>query len=180
MDVLRGSRTTGRSREELSIETMSRSSWNRYVLLPILLGAGGFGLSCGTFPDRNGEDSRVTTLGTIEVTARLIEIPEGAIFRRELYDYATVLKYEVIEVHRGDVIWDTIFVGHYNPFKPRSEAADQRVRIIGGNLHDFRTGQIHQRITPLPTFIGISMSLMSSIDFRGSKGISTGSTKTRG
>ena len=28
----------------------------------------------------------MTTKGTIEVTARLVEIPEGAIFKRELYE----------------------------------------------------------------------------------------------
>ena len=66
--------------------------------------------------------------GSIEVTARLVEIPEGAIFKRELYDYATVLKYQVLQVHRGKVEGETIFVGHYNPFKPRSEAADSKVR----------------------------------------------------
>ena len=50
-----------------------------------------------------GEDPQVRTLGTIEVTARLVEIPEGAIFQRDLYDYATILKYEVLSVHRGAV-----------------------------------------------------------------------------
>ena len=61
--------------------------------------------------------------GTIEVTAKLVEIPKGAIFERQLYNYATVLKYEVLEVHRGKVKGQTIYVGHYNPAKPRSEAS---------------------------------------------------------
>jgi hypothetical protein len=84
------------------------------------------------------------TQGSIELTARLVEVPDGAIFKRELYDYATVLKYDVIEVHRGKVEGQTIFVGHYNPFKPRAEAADQRVAKIGGNLKSFRAGQVHR------------------------------------
>jgi hypothetical protein len=89
-------------------------------------------------------DPELAKRGSIEVTARLVEIPEGAIFERELYNYATVLKYEVLEVHRGKVKGQTIYVGHYNPFKPRSEAADRRVPDVGGNLKSFRAGQVHR------------------------------------
>src|SRR6516165_10358598 len=91
-----------------------------------------------------GVDPELAKRGSIEVTAKLVEIPEGSIFQRELYNYATVLKYEVLEVHRGRVKGQTIYVGHYNPFKPRSEAADQRVPDIGGNLKSFRAGQVHR------------------------------------
>jgi len=101
---------------------------------------------------RASQDEQIGRLGTIEVTARLVEVPDGAIFKRELYNYATVLKYEVLEVHRGEVESKTILVGHYNPFKPRAEAADQRVPEIGGNLKEFRAGDIHR------------MALESSID----------------
>lgn len=89
-------------------------------------------------------DSELARRGSIEVTALLLRIPEGAIFERKLYNYATVLKYEVLEVHRGRVKGQTIYVGHYNPFKPRSAAADQVVHDIGGNLKSFRSGQIHR------------------------------------
>ena len=89
-------------------------------------------------------DPELARRGTIEVTARLVEIPEGAIFERELYNYATVLKYQVIEVHRGKVKGQTIYVGHYNPFKPRSAAADRRVQDVGGHLESFRAGQVHR------------------------------------
>jgi hypothetical protein len=97
-----------------------------------------------------GEDPNVTSMGSIEVTARLTEIPEGAIFKRELYDYTTVLKYNVLKVHRGQVGAETIYVGHYNPFKPRSEAADKQVPGIGGNLTSFRAGQIHRMALEAP------------------------------
>jgi hypothetical protein len=97
-----------------------------------------------------GEDPNVTTMGSIEVTARLTEIPDGAIFKRELYDYATILKYEVLQVRRGEVDSDTIYVGHYNPFKPRSEAADRRVKNIGGNLKSFSAGQVHRMALEVP------------------------------
>jgi hypothetical protein len=91
-----------------------------------------------------GSNPGLATRGSIEVTARLVEIPEKAIFERELYNYATVLKYEVLEVHRGKVKGQTIYVGHYNPFKPRSQAADRWVPEVGGNLRSFRAGQVHR------------------------------------
>ena len=89
-------------------------------------------------------DPELGRRGTIEVTAKLVEIPEGAIFERELYNYATVPKYQVLEVHRGKVKGETIYVGHYNPFKPRSEAADQRVQDVGGHLESFGAGDVHR------------------------------------
>jgi hypothetical protein len=89
-------------------------------------------------------DPELAKRGSIEVTARLVEIPAGAIFEREQYNYATVLKYEVLEVHRGRVKGETIYVGHYNPFKPRSKAADRWVKDVGGNLKSFRAGQVHR------------------------------------
>jgi hypothetical protein len=91
-----------------------------------------------------GPDPELARRGSIEVTAKLVEIPEGAIFERKGYDYATVLMYYVQEVHRGRVKGKVIFVGHYNPAKPRSEAADRFVPDVGGNLKSFRAGQVHR------------------------------------
>lgn len=88
-------------------------------------------------------DPKLAALGSIEVTAKLIEIPDGAIFKRDLYDYATVLKYQVVKVHRGEVTSDVIFVGHYNPWKPRNEVNDKRVTGLGGNLRQFEAGEVH-------------------------------------
>jgi hypothetical protein len=71
--------------------------------------------SCGRGPDTarsTAPDPHLATNGTVEVTAKLVEIPEGAIFKRDLYDYATILKYEVVTVHRGTVDGDTLYVGH--------------------------------------------------------------------
>ncbi|MCI0537259.1 MAG: hypothetical protein L0Z50_18755 [Verrucomicrobiales bacterium] len=110
--------------------------------------------SCGQNPTGSGSaanDSNLTTNGTIEVTAKLVEIPDGAIFKRDLYDYATILKYEVVNVHRGMVEQGaTIFVGHYNPWKPRREAADRRVKVIGGTLRQFQAGQTHHLALNVP------------------------------
>ena len=95
-------------------------------------------------------DPPLTTNGTVEITARLVEVPEGAIFKRELYDYATILKYQVLKVHRGEVKGDTVYVGHYNPWKPRREAADRRVKGIGGNVRQFEAGQVHRLALEVP------------------------------
>lgn len=96
------------------------------------------------------DDAAPASHGSIEVTAQLVEIPEGAIFKRDLYDYATILKYKVIEVRRGQIEGDTIYVGHYDPFKPRSEATDRHVEGIGGNLKTFRAGEVHRMALEVP------------------------------
>ncbi len=95
-------------------------------------------------------DPHLTTNGTVEVTAKLVEVPDGAIFKRDLYDYATILKYQVIKVHRGEVKGDAIHVGHYNPWKPRAEAADKRVKGVGGTLKQFRAGDTHRMALDVP------------------------------
>lgn len=120
---------------------------SRTVVGSLLLAVGLMAAACAKGKEgaaSPGSDPELANRGSIEVTARLVEIPDGAIFQRELYNYATVLKYEVLEVHRGKVKGQTIYVGHYNPFKPRSEAADRRVTDVGGTLKSFRAGQVHR------------------------------------
>ncbi len=95
-------------------------------------------------------DTNLTTRGSIEVTARLVEVPEGAIFKRDLYDYTTILKYKILKVHRGEVKADTIYVGHYDPWKPRSDAADRRIKDIGGNARSFQAGQVQRMALQVP------------------------------
>ena len=93
----------------------------------------------------DGADAGVTTRGTVEVTARLIDAPAKALLKRELYDFAGVLKYEVLTVHRGAVKRGSVIcVAHYNPYKPRAAAADKRVREVGGNASFFQTGDCHR------------------------------------
>jgi hypothetical protein len=120
---------------------------SRTVAGSLLLAAGLMAAACAQRREGAagpGADPELSKRGSIEVTARLVEIPEGSIFKRDLYDYANVLKYEVLEVHRGRVKGKTIYVGHYNPFKPRSEAADRKVPDVGGNLKAFRADQVHR------------------------------------
>jgi hypothetical protein len=112
-----------------------------------------FATSCHKGPETarpSAPDPQLATNGSVEVTARLVEIPEGAIFKRDLYDYATVLKYQVLQVHRGKVDGDTLYVGHYNPWKPRAEAADKRAPKVGGNVRQFEAGDTHRMALEVP------------------------------
>ncbi len=104
--------------------------------------------SCAKTTDP-GVDAQVTSLGSVEVTAELLEIP-GEVRNDPLYDYAHVMKYKVLAVHRGQVAKDVIYVGQYNPAKPRDAAADARVGQIGGNLRQFRVGDVHRLAMEVP------------------------------
>ncbi|RJP33289.1 MAG: hypothetical protein C4527_05125 [Candidatus Omnitrophota bacterium] len=106
------------------------------------------GLSCASKPD-SGEDAQVTTMGNFEVTAQLEEI-KGDLIDDPLYDYAFVFKYKVLETHRGNLDTETIYVGHYNPLKPRETVADVRSGKIGGNLKKFRVGDVHRMAMDVP------------------------------
>ncbi len=110
--------------------------------------AGVFCVSCARRPE-TGEDPEVTTLGVAEVTARLVEI-RGEFPENVNYDYAFVMKYEVLKTQRGDVDSEVIYVGQYNPRKPRATVADARVREIGGNLEQFRAGDVHRMALEVP------------------------------
>ncbi len=115
----------------------------RAALLLVLLN-----ISCARKVE-TGEDPNVTTMGSIEVTARLDEI-RGELRNDPLYDYAHVMKYTLLQVHRGQVNQETMYIGHYNPAKPRDKAADARVEKIGGNVRQFRVGDIHRMALEVP------------------------------
>lgn len=104
--------------------------------------------SCGPKTDA-GTDAHVTTRGSVEVTAQLIEI-RGEFPPNNLYDYVYVLKYKVLEIHRGQVEGETLLVGQYNPLKPRAEAADPKAKGIGGNLRRFKAGECHRLALEVP------------------------------
>ena len=113
-----------------------------FVVVPMLCA------SCAKKTDP-GVDAQATSLGSVEVTAELLEIP-GEVRNDPLYDYAHVMKYKVLTVHRGQVEKDVIYVGQYNPAKPRDAAADARVGQIGGNLRQFRVGDVHRLAMEVP------------------------------
>jgi hypothetical protein len=100
----------------------------------------------------DGIDDQIGKVGRIEVTARLLDRPDqfpqlGA------YRYTYVLKYEVLQVHRPDpekkhqlTPGAEIFVGHYQPWLPRSQIkdADWGKEPLGGKLDQFRAGDAHR------------------------------------
>jgi hypothetical protein len=83
-------------------------------------------------------------LGRIDVVARLTEVPAGAVFQRELYHYATILRYEVVDCARGGLRpGEIIYVAHYDPWKPRSAAADAKAPGLAGDVRAFVAGDRH-------------------------------------
>lgn len=82
----------------------------------------------------------------IEVTARLLEIPHGAIRDDPLYRYAAVLKYQILRIHRGAGIEPVIFVAHYQPQYPRAKAADRFRADVVGSLAAFHAGDVHRMV----------------------------------
>jgi hypothetical protein len=109
-------------------------------LVLVLLGSS---VSCKRKAD-TGADLSVTTLGSTEVTAQLLAIP-GEFPPNDLYNYAYVLKYRVLTVHRGQLRPGAeILVAHYNPLKPRSSAQDELSGKLGGNLDRFRSQDVHR------------------------------------
>lgn len=94
-------------------------------------------------------DPKLSTLGTIEITAKLVDTG-GEFPPNDLYDYAHVMKYEVQQTHRGKVEGNVIYVGHYNPLKPRNTVADERVKDVGGNVTKFVAGDVHRMALVAP------------------------------
>ena len=91
----------------------------------------------------DGADDKVTKLGTVEVTAKLVDVG-GDFMKNDLYDYVHVMKYEVLQTHRGKVEGNTIYVAQYNPLKPRASVADERMKEVGGNVTKFVVGDVHR------------------------------------
>ena len=119
----------------------------RFVLLVSL--AALIALAACSKSPTNELDSQVTTLGTAEVTAQLVEIP-GPFPPNDLYNYAYILKYKVLKVHRGSVPATEILVAQYNPLKPRAQAQDDVSGKVGGHVTTFRAGDIHRMALESP------------------------------
>ena len=91
----------------------------------------------------------LATNGTVEVTAKLTTIG-GEFPPNKLYDYVFVMKYHVLKVHRGTIEGTDIFVGHYNPLKPRATAQDKFSGKVGGDVERFQVGDVHRMALEAP------------------------------
>jgi hypothetical protein len=107
------------------------------------------GVAACTSRPANEVDNEVTTLGSAEVTAQVVEIP-GQFPPNDLYNYVYVLKYRVLKVHRGQIPQGEIFVGQYNPLKPRDRVQDDVSGKVGGHVNAFRAGDVHRMALALP------------------------------
>lgn len=102
-------------------------------------------VSCG----KRAPSPELAANGDAEVTAKLTGIG-GDFPSNKLYDYMYVMKYHVLKVHRGKVEGEDIFVGHYNPLKPRSNAEDKFSGKVGGNVISFQVGDVHRMALEAP------------------------------
>lgn len=98
----------------------------------------------------DGSDDQVQTAGHVEVTARLLELPGEFLPNDGLYNYAFILKYRLLQTHRGQVKTLEFFVAHYNPRKPRESVADEFYPDLGGQLRVFRAGDRHRLALEVP------------------------------
>ena len=98
---------------------------------------------------RSAPSPELAANGDTEVTAKLTAIG-GDFPPNKLYDYMYVMKYHVLKVHRGKVEGEEIFVGHYNPLKPRAAAEDKYSGKVGGNVDRFQVGDVHRMALEAP------------------------------
>src|SRR5262249_25085759 len=64
----------------------------------------------------------------------------------ELYDYAYVMKYQVIG---GPLDKQFLFVAHYKPRQPRPKIKDKMKEFVRGKLRSFNAGDVHVlKLTP--------------------------------
>ena len=120
------------------------------AVLVISAGAVAFMLNRSDGASDSGIDANVTARGSVEVTARLIEIRGEFLPNDNLYNYAFVMKYDVVEVHRGQLDAKEMVVAHYNPLKPRPTVADEFYPDVGGKLKKFRDGDTHRMALEVP------------------------------
>lgn len=151
--------------------TGSESPLARWALLGlVVLATAGVGLAIQmkfTPPGRYGEGGQVTTAGSIEVTAKLVELPGEFLPNDGLYNYAFILKYEVGEIHRGRTAGNTIYVAHYNPRKPRGKVADEFYADLGGTVTRFRAGDVQRMALAMPLdahYIGAVVDRYHQVD----------------
>lgn len=76
----------------------------------------------------------------IEVTAKLVKIP-GKFPPDDLYDYAYVMKYQVVG---GKLDKQILLVAHYKPRQPRNKVKGKVKKYVSGSLKRFREGDLHR------------------------------------
>ena len=85
-------------------------------------------------------DGPAAPAATLNVTAKLVEIP-GKFPSDDLYDYAYVMRYEVIG---GEMDKKSILVAHYKPRQPRAAIKDQMKKYVSGKVRSFHQGDVQK------------------------------------
>ena len=80
--------------------------------------------------------------GELVMTAQLMEIP-GSFPANDLYNYAYIMKYKVLQVTKGAYTDPDILIGHYNPRFAREDIKDEQAAKVGGNVKSFQVGDVH-------------------------------------
>jgi len=91
-------------------------------------------------PGRAHADGPAAPAATLTVTAKLVEIP-GKFPSDDLYDYAYVMRYEVIG---GEMDKKSILVAHYKPRQPRAAIKDQMKKYVSGKVRSFHQGDVQK------------------------------------
>jgi len=76
----------------------------------------------------------------LQVTARLQKMP-GKFPPDDLYDYAYVMKYQVVG---GKLDKQVLLVAHYKPLQPRAKIKDKMRQHVAGDLKSFKEGDLHK------------------------------------
>lgn len=109
-----------------------------FALCALLIGmSGAFGAAHG-FAEPSAAPAPAAEV--ISVTAKLVEIP-SSLPPDDLYDYAYVMRYEVIG---GPLDKSSILVAHYKPRQPRSKIKDKMKSQVAGKLRSFVVGDVHK------------------------------------
>jgi len=96
-------------------------------------------------PARTARAEAPPPAASLTVTAKLVEIP-SKFPSDDLYDYAYVMRYEVIG---GDMDKKSILVAHYKPRQPRAAIKDQMKKYVSGKVRSFHVGDVQKlQLTP--------------------------------
>jgi hypothetical protein len=89
-----------------------------------------------------GAGSAFAAEESVELVAKLTEIP-SKFPPDDLYDYAYVMKYEVVGGPRDK---QTILVAHYKPRLARNKITDKMKAHVSGKVRSFNVGDVHKLV----------------------------------
>jgi hypothetical protein len=96
-------------------------------------------------PAPAGAGTPAAAAAPLTVTAKIVEIP-SKFPPDDLYDYAYVMRYEVIG---GPMNGKSIYVAHYKPRQARNAIKDQMKKVVSGKVRNFHVGDVHKlQLTP--------------------------------